>query len=187
MKSLSTPWFPIFLRLRGQAVLVVGGGEVALRKIRLLLTAGAQIRVAARELHAELQALRDAGELAYCAAEFEPAQLDGCRLAIAATSDRQLNRAVAVAADARGIPVNVVDDPEPSSFITPAIIHRAPVQIAISTGGAAPVLARRLREKLETLLPTNYGRIAAFMGRMRGHIKDTQPQAARRGLWETFM
>ncbi|MGH8539295.1 MAG: precorrin-2 dehydrogenase/sirohydrochlorin ferrochelatase family protein, partial [Stenotrophobium sp.] len=79
MKSLSTPWFPIFLRLRGQAVLVVGGGEVALRKIRLLLTAGAQIRVAARELHAELQALRDAGELAYCAAEFEPAQLDGCR------------------------------------------------------------------------------------------------------------
>jgi uroporphyrin-III C-methyltransferase/precorrin-2 dehydrogenase/sirohydrochlorin ferrochelatase len=187
MDQPHSPFFPVFLRLRGQPVLVVGGGEVAARKIRLLLTADAQIRVVAHRLNPELGALGDAGRLAHVAENFSADHLDGCRLAIAATDDRRLNLEVASAADRRGIPVNIVDDPGPSSFITPSIINRAPLQVAISTGGAAPVLARRLREKIEGLIPANYGRIARFMGQMRGRVKSQQPMQARRAVWEAFL
>ncbi|MGH8506324.1 MAG: siroheme synthase CysG [Stenotrophobium sp.] len=187
MDQSHSPFFPIFLRLRGETVLLVGGGEVAARKIRLLLTADAQIRVVARSLNPELTALMDAGRLTQVAEDFSARHLDGCRLVIAATDDRRLNLAVASAADQRGIPVNVVDDPEPSSFITPSIINRAPLQVAISTGGTAPVLARRLREKIESLIPANYGRIAKFMGQMRTRVKSQRPVQARRATWEAFL
>ncbi|MFP5357414.1 MAG: siroheme synthase CysG, partial [Gammaproteobacteria bacterium] len=180
-------YFPIFLRLRGETVLVVGGGEVAARKVRLLARAAPRIRVVAQTLNAELAAARDAGELQHLAPQFAPDQLTGCRLCIAATDDAVLNRAVAAAASAAGVPVNVVDDPEPSSFITPSIIDRAPLLLAISTAGRAPVLARRLRERLESELPAAYGRLADFMGRQRERVQAALPQPARRGLWERFL
>lgn len=180
-------YFPISLRLDGARVLIVGGGEVAARKIRLLKRAAPRIELVSHELNEELSALVAAGEVQRVATDFAPAQLDGCRLVIAATDDTALNRAVAAAADARGIPVNVVDDPEPSSFITPAIVDRAPLQIAISSGGAAPVLARRLRERIETLIPAQYGRIAAFMHSQRGRLKAALDMPARRALWERFL
>ncbi len=138
-------YFPVTLRLDGARVVVIGGGEVAARKLRLLLRAGPNIDVVARALNPELENWRASGEITHIGAEFSPEQLVGARLVIAATDDHSLNRVVAAAAAAQNILVNVVDDPEPSTFITPAIIDRAPIQIAISSGGAAPVLARRLR------------------------------------------
>ncbi|MDM4770176.1 siroheme synthase CysG [Solimonas sp. SE-A11] len=178
--------FPIFLRLKQARVLVIGGGEVAARKIRLLRKTGARIEVAARELNPELAELAASGELAHASTEFDPAAVIGCRLVVAATDDLALNSRVAAAAIAANIPVNVVDDPELSTYITPSIVERAPVTVAIGTGGAAPVLARRLRERIETLLPVAYGRLGEFMGRQRPRVKALPPQA-RRKLWEDFL
>ena len=176
------PYFPVFLKLAGERVLVVGGGEVALRKVRLLLRAGARIVLVARELHPELAS----GALAPAAAQFDPAQLDGCRLAIAATDDAALNARVAAAARARGVPVNVVDDAAASSWITPSIVDRAPLLVAISSGGGAPVLARRLREQVESLVPAGYGRLAAFLAAMRARLKAV-PVERRRAATEQFL
>ncbi|WP_428312243.1 siroheme synthase CysG [Hydrocarboniphaga sp.] len=186
-QSSKWPYFPVFLRLRGRRVLVVGGGEVAARKLRLLAKTDARLEVVARELNEELtQASRD-GVISHVAADFDATQLDGCLLVIAATDDAALNRSVAAAADARGIAVNVVDDPLPSSFVTPSIVDRHPLLIAIATGGQAPVLGRRLREKIETMLPAAYGRLAGFMGARRARVQAALPQADRRGLWENFL
>lgn len=179
-------WFPITLRLRGARVLVVGGGEVAARKLRLLQRAGPRLELIARAPNEEVRALIDAGALDWRGEEFDPAAVTGCRLVIAATDDVALNRAVAAAADAAGVPVNVVDDPAPSSFITPAIVERGPLTVAIATDGAAPVLARRLRERIEALLPAGYGRVAAFMGAQRARVK-ALPVNVRRALWERFL
>ncbi|MGH8442195.1 MAG: siroheme synthase CysG [Nevskiaceae bacterium] len=174
------PYFPIFLKLTGERVLVVGGGEVALRKVRLLRRAQARIEIVARELHPELAGLTPR------AAEFDEAQLDGCRLAIAATDDAALNGRVAAAARARGIPVNVVDDAASSSWITPSIVDRAPVLVAISSSGAAPVLARRLREQIEALLPAALGRLASFLARVRPRLK-AAAAGRRRAATEQFL
>ncbi|MBI2382959.1 MAG: uroporphyrinogen-III C-methyltransferase [Gammaproteobacteria bacterium] len=184
----ATPWpyFPVFLKLAGGRVLVVGGGEVALRKVRLLLRAQAHVEIVARELHPELKDLHAQGRLYHIGQSFNGEQCAGTRLVIAATDDRALNREVAAAAHDHSVPVNVVDDPEHSSFITPAIVDRSPVMVAVSTGGSAPVLARRLREKIETVLPAAYGRVAAFMGRMRRSAQALEP-AARKRLWEQFL
>lgn len=180
------PYFPIFVDLAAQPVLVVGGGEVAARKIRLLLKSGAHPRVVARELNEELTGLLAEDRIEQLATSFEPAQLRGCRLVVAATDDRALNRQVAAAAEAIGLLCNVVDDPEASRYITPSIVERAPITVAISTAGAAPVLARRLRERIEALLPAAYGRVAEFMERNRDRVKQL-PTGTRRQLWEDFL
>lgn len=184
--AAANPWMPITLRLAGSRVLVVGGGEVAARKVRLLLKAAPRIHIVALELNAELSALVAEAVVSYDGTVFEPAQLLGCRLVIAATDDRAFNRSVAAAADAANVPVNVVDDPEPSSFITPSLVERAPLWVAISSGGAAPVLARRLRERIEALLPAGYGKLAAFMERHRPRVKALAVEQ-RRALWEQFL
>jgi len=178
--------FPVFLRLKAARVLVVGGGEVAARKIRLLLRAGARIEIVARRLNPELLALVADGRLVHAAAEFDADRVSGCRLVIAATDDHVLNAHVATAAIAANVLVNVVDDPELSTYITPSIVERPPLTLAIGTGGAAPVLARRLRERFEALLPASYGRLAAFMG---GHRERSRALGveARRKLWEDFL
>lgn len=181
------PYYPVFLRLHGQRVVLIGGGEVATRKVRLLLRAGACIEIVAREIDEELQELASAGQVRRIGERFEPAQLAGARLVVAATDDADLNRAVAAAADAAGIPVNVVDDAHLSSFVTPSIVDRAPLLIAISTGGAAPVLARRLRERFEALLPESYGRLAGFMHQWRERVHAKLHGAARRSVWERFL
>ena len=182
----ANPWLPITLRLAGARVLVVGGGEVAARKVRLLLKAAPAIEIVALELNAELTALVEQGVIRASGAAFDAAQVQGCRLVIAATDDRDFNRSVAAAADAANVPVNVVDDPAPSSFITPSLVERAPLWVAISSGGAAPVLARRLRERIEALLPTGYGKLAAFMERHRPRVKALAVEQ-RRALWEQFL
>ncbi len=170
-------YFPMFFNLAAQDVLVVGGGEVALRKVELLQRAGARITLIAPQVHAELAARASDGHIKLAVREFVPEDLSGARLVIVATSRRATNRFIATLAESRGIPVNVVDDLEASRFIVPAIIDRDPVLVAISTGGTSPVLARRLRERLESLLPKDIGRLAAWLHSLR--------RAARRRLRDT--
>jgi uroporphyrin-III C-methyltransferase/precorrin-2 dehydrogenase/sirohydrochlorin ferrochelatase len=160
-------YFPVFFDLAGQRVLIVGGGEVALRKISLLERTGAHITVVAPEIAPELLQRAAAGRLSVNVREFIPGDLDGVRLVIVATSRRAVNRWIANLSESRNIPVNVVDDREASRFIVPAIVDRDPVLVAISTGGAAPVLARRVRERLEALIPVRMGEFAAWLRTLR--------------------
>jgi uroporphyrin-III C-methyltransferase/precorrin-2 dehydrogenase/sirohydrochlorin ferrochelatase len=160
-------YFPVFFDLKAQKVLIVGGGEVALRKVTLLERTGADMRLVAPEVRPELMARAAAGKLKLAMREFVPDDLQGVRMVIVATSHRAVNRWIAKLSDARGIPVNVVDDREASRFIVPAIIDRDPVLVAISTGGTSPVLARRLRERLEGLVPKNIGALALWLRALR--------------------
>ncbi len=178
-------YLPLFAKVSDKPILLVGGGEVALRKARLLLEAGARLTVVAPHLHDELQALVDAGALHYLNGEFSAEQLAQQRLVIAATDDEMVNAAVAAAADAAGLWVNVVDDPARSSFIFPSIIDRSPIMVAVSSGGAAPVLARLLRERLEALLPSHLGALARLSGELRSQVKAAFDSISeRRRYWE---
>jgi len=192
-------YFPLFADMRGRRVLLVGGGEVAERKARLLLGTGARVDLVAPRLTDWLssRASRNSesdigphggGELRLLASAFEPRQVDGAVLAVAATSDAGLNARVAAAADARNVLVNVVDDAHNSSFIVPAIVDRSPLVVAISSGGVAPVLARLMRERLEAMLEPSLGRLAALLERWRERIRRTLPDIAeRRRLYEVAL
>ena len=177
-------YLPVFLRLDSRPVVVVGGGSVALRKVSWLLRAGAQVTVIAPELHAALTAHRERGELAHVAAEFSPGQLANAVAVVAATDDALTNSEVSWAARERHIPVNVVDDAQLSTFIFPAIIERSPLLVAVSSAGQAPVLARRVREQIEALLPARLGVLARFMGARRQAVQRALSALARRAFWE---
>jgi uroporphyrin-III C-methyltransferase / precorrin-2 dehydrogenase / sirohydrochlorin ferrochelatase len=178
-------YFPAFFDLTAQKVLIVGGGEVALRKLALLERSGAKVTVVAPEVLPALSERAAAGKIRAVLREFVPQDLDGARLVIVATSRRAVNRWIAALSEARGIPVNVVDDREASRFIVPAIIDRDPVLVAISTGGSSPVLARRLRERLEALIPKRFGELASWLQALRRaarwRLRDTD---ARRRYFE---
>jgi uroporphyrin-III C-methyltransferase/precorrin-2 dehydrogenase/sirohydrochlorin ferrochelatase len=156
-------FLPIFLNVRGAPCLVVGAGQVASRKAALLRRAGAQVEMTT---------------------EFREETLGRYALVIAATSDPAVNHAVADAAKARHVPVNVVDQPALCSFILPSIIERAPLIVAVSSGGASPVLARLLRARLESLIPAGYGRLAALAGEFRDRVKARFQGPERRRFWE---
>ncbi|MGY3944403.1 siroheme synthase CysG [Aeromonas tecta] len=181
-------YLPIFCRLDNKPVLLVGGGDVAERKARLLLDAGARLTVVAPQLDPELAALASNGTIDWLAAEFEPKQLVGKWLVVAATDRREVNALVYQSANQAGIFANVVDDPKRSSFIMPSIIDRSPLMVAISSGGKAPVLARLLREKLEALLPQHLGAVAAFAGSLRDRVKARfASMGERRQFWERLL
>ncbi|NKF23267.1 siroheme synthase CysG [Solimonas marina] len=186
MDESNWPYFPVFLQLQDQPVLLVGGGEVAARKLLLLRRAGARVQIVAAALHGDVQAAVADGAAEQLATAFDSQQLRRQRLIVAATDDRELNARVAAAAAAANIPVNVVDDPALSTFIVPAIVDRSPLMVAVSSGGAAPVLARRLRERIETMLPAAYGGLARFMHRMRAAVKAGGAASPRR-VWEAFL
>ena len=180
-------YLPLFLQLRSQPVVVVGGGRIAIRKVELLRRSGAQITVVSPELRVELDQLARRGELHYVAEKFAPAHLDGATLVVAATNDHEVNVAVSEAARARKIPVNVVDNPALSTFIFPAIVDRSPIIVATSSGGESPVLARRVREQIEALLPQKLGALARFMGVRRKTVQNTLGALARRPFWERIV
>ncbi|WP_270831899.1 siroheme synthase CysG [Aeromonas sp. QDB03] len=181
-------YLPIFCRLDNKPVLLVGGGEVAERKARLLLDAGAQLTVVAPELDPELAELAANGSIEWLTGEFAPAQLTGKWLVVAATDRREVNALVYQSANQARIFANVVDDPKRSSFIMPSIIDRSPLMVAISSGGKAPVLARLLREKLEALLPQHLGAVAAFAGSLRERVKARfASMGERRRFWERLL
>ena len=180
--------YPIFLDLRDQPVLVVGGGEVATRKAAMLARAGARLDIGAPDLSPELQEATASGRYRHIGGEYDPSWLAGQRLVIAATNDRALNARVAADAEARGVLVNVVDQPELCRFIVPSIVDRSPILVAISSGGAAPVLARLLRERLESLLEPSLGALARFTERWRARIREALPDLRRRrGFLESLL
>ncbi len=178
-------YLPIFLRVKDKPALVVGGGEVALRKIELLRKAGADVTVVAPELCPAVHELARTKRIIHLRRNYSAELLTDCMLVIAATSDRSLNAQVSAHAQLRRIPVNVVDDPELCSFVTPSIVDRSPVMIAISSGGSAPVLARLLRARLEALIPAAYGRLADLAAQFRRRVQAALPNPERRRrFWE---
>ncbi len=154
--------FPVFMKISGRRCVVIGGGDVAMRKVAMLLKADAVVEVISPVLNHELASLLAAGKIHYIQAIFSPGQLDGAMLVIAATDDETTNHAVSVEAKTRNIPVNVVDAPDLCTFTSPSIIDRSPIIIAISSGATSPVLARMIRARIETLVPATYGRLSAL-------------------------
>ena len=178
---------PIFCQLRDRPCLLVGGGDVAERKARLLMESGARLTVNALQFAPQFEAWAKEGMLTLAHGPFNETLLDPCWLAIAATDDDAVNQQVSDAAEARRIFCNVVDAPKQASFIMPSIIDRSPLMVAVSSGGTSPVLARLLREKLESVLPQHLGKVAHYAGQLRGRVKKQFATISeRRRFWEKF-
>jgi uroporphyrin-III C-methyltransferase/precorrin-2 dehydrogenase/sirohydrochlorin ferrochelatase len=175
------------MNIRERPCLVVGGGTVASRKVSLLLRAGGRVTVVSPELCSNLRELEDECRIAYRPGKFSPADLEQQSLVIAATNDKTVNQRISELCRERGLPVNVVDQPALCSFIMPAIIDRSPVLIAVSTGGSAPVLARLIRSRLESLVPAAYGRLAVFATSVRAALQQRIPPPQRRAFWEKIL
>ena len=177
--------FPIFLVLKNQPCLVVGGGDVAARKVNLLLRSNGVVTVLAPSLCEQLEELVRIGKISYKEKHFEKEDIEDNFLIIAATNNQDVNRQIALAANEHNVPINVVDQPKLCTFIFPSIVDRSPITIAVSTGGASPVLARLLRARLETLIPIAYGELAALVDKYRQQVKHRFPDVdERRRFWE---
>jgi len=176
---------PLFLKLEGTSVLVVGGGRVAARRVRSLSGAGAAIRLVAPSLGERLAGhLDNETSIDWHRRTYRAADLSGCRLAFAATNDPVVNACVVADARARGIWAQRADDAAAGDFYVPAVVDRSPLVIALSTGAAAPVLARALRTRLETMVPAGFGEVARFAGRWRREVTKRLPAERRRRFWE---
>jgi uroporphyrin-III C-methyltransferase/precorrin-2 dehydrogenase/sirohydrochlorin ferrochelatase len=181
-------YFPILADIDGAPVLVAGGGEQAAQKLRLLAKTAAHIAVVAETVSAEIEGLANAGVIRLVRRSFAADDVLGQRLVYAATGDRTRDAQVSRAAQALGIPVNVVDAPELSTFITPAIVDRSPVIVAIATEGAAPVLARQIRARIEAMLPARLGALARRAQALRQRLAAAEPDARkRRRLWDRLL
>jgi uroporphyrin-III C-methyltransferase/precorrin-2 dehydrogenase/sirohydrochlorin ferrochelatase len=182
-------YFPAFVNVTGQRVVVVGGGEKAAQKLRLLLKTEAAITVVAPEFAAEVRELAAvSANVTLVEAAFSPEHLTGARLVFVATDAAALASEAAKAARERGIPVNVVDQPELSSFIVPALVDRDPIVVAIGTEGASPILAQEVRGKLEAWLPAHFGRLGRAAARLRPTIqKRIADFNTRRRLWNALL
>jgi uroporphyrin-III C-methyltransferase/precorrin-2 dehydrogenase/sirohydrochlorin ferrochelatase len=181
-------FLPIFLDLKQQPCLVVGGGEIAARKAGLLVKAQATVTIVAPALSASTQKLVDNQQVHWLEARFDASQLSQERLVIAATDDASVNEAVYEAAKARNILVNVADSPDHCDFILASILDRSPIVVAVSSGGDSPVLARNLRARLETLIPPSYSKLGDLVGRYRDKVKQKfENVSQRRRFWESVL
>lgn len=179
--------FPVFMKVEGRVVTVVGEGDEALAKLRLLTESRATIRLVALQPSAELAALAIQAGAELVPAHFQPELLDGSALVFAATGDEEADCAVAKAARERNIPLNVVDRPQLCDFYTPALVNRAPVAVAIGTEGAGPVLAQMIRSKVEAMLPISTGPLARLAALYRVAVDRLVPRgASRRAFWRNF-
>ena len=178
---------PIWLTVKSRSVLVVGGTSVAARKVRLVRKAAGNVTVVAPRADGDIAAFAGLGEITLIKRDFLPGDVKGRAVVYSATGVDAVDRRVSAAARAAGVPVNVVDRPDLSSFIMPAIVDRGPVVIGISSAGTAPVLARQVRARIESLLPDGLGRLAGFADSFRSAVKATIGDArARRRFWERF-
>ncbi len=166
--------------LYARQTVVIGGGSVAARKVEGLLTADARVKVISPTCAPAIRSLADAGAITFFQRPYQYGDLEGAFLAIAATDDSHVNQAVWNEANERGCLVNVVDDPQHSSFILPAVIQRGEMSIAISTGGGSPALARRLRERIEALIGPEYGLLTELLGALRPEIIERFPAGEAR-------
>jgi len=168
--------YPVFVLINGKPCLVVGGGNVAARKVQDLMHAGARVTVVSPDLTPSLAALAGKGDIRHLPGDFQEKQVEGMALVIGATDDPEVNARVSAAAQGRGIWVNIVDQPDLCTFIVPAQVRRGELTLAISTGGASPALARKIREELEGHFGPEYGPYLALMQAVRSRVL-----AARRG------
>ena len=181
-------FLPVFYNIDAKPCLVVGGGAIAARKAELLVRAGGRVLVVAAEVGDRVREMAHDEKLVFEQREFLESDLDDAVCVIAATDNESVNAEISRLSQARNIPVNVVDSPELCSFIMPAMIDRDPVQIAISTGGVSPVLARMLRSKLESCIPGAYGELARLADEFREPVKQNLPDVdSRRRFWETIL
>lgn len=181
-------YLPLFTRLENRRCVVVGGGAIALRKAGLLVRARAKVFVVAPQIDSQLKLLAQRSGGSAELREYQSDDLDATALVIAATDNAQINAQVSRDAQARHIPVNVVDNPALCSVILPSIIDRSPLMIAIGSGGQSPVLARQLRAKLESVIPAAYGRLAQLVGRFRERAAQRFPDIdTRRRFWEEIL
>lgn len=175
-------YLPIFLNVKGKKCLVVGGGDVSLRKATMLVQAGALVTIVSPEIN---EGFADLPGIHHVQERFKSSHLDGYLLVIAATDEADTNEAVSREAKLRDMPVNVVDNPALCSFIVPSILDRSPIVVAFSSGGASPVLTRMLRGKLEALVPQGYSKLSSFSARFRQAVKDNIINPAKRRIfWE---
>ena len=181
-------FLPLFFKLTGKTCLVIGGGEVAVRKANMLASADANVHIVSKSITPAMTEFIKKNDCSYRLGEFVEDDLDNTQLVIAATNDKALNETISQLANARNLPVNVVDNPELCSFILPAIIDRSPVVVAVSSGGKSPVLARLIRARLETLIPGAYGKLASLVGSYRAEVKQKFSSInERRGFWESVL
>lgn len=179
---------PIFINIQGKQCVVVGGGEIAARKMAILLKAGAKVTVVAPDICDALAEHVTKNEVGWLKVAFDPQCLENACLVVAATNDKSVNINVSQAAQALAIPVNVVDQPDLCTFTMPSIIDRSPIVVAISSGGSSPVLSRMLRARLEALIPAAYGRLASLAGKFRKQVQKQLPEgSARRIFWEDVL
>jgi uroporphyrin-III C-methyltransferase/precorrin-2 dehydrogenase/sirohydrochlorin ferrochelatase len=181
-------FLPIFLNVRSRPCAVIGGGDVAARKCRLLRDAGAEVHIIAPDLCQELKGQAADGHIIHHEREYSDSGFQDFVLVIAATDDPAVNKHIAETARQQNIPVNVVDDPDAGSFIMPSVIDRSPVVAAVSTGGASPVLARLIRARLESLIPAGYGRLGELTARYRERVKAALSSTDdRRRFWDRIL
>jgi precorrin-2 dehydrogenase/sirohydrochlorin ferrochelatase len=171
MKSLNQGHYPMFLKIKGKKCVVVGGGEVARRKVRGLLECGANVEVISPDPCRELNKLVEAGEIKLLRRRYQPGDLQGAFLAIAATDDSQINRRVLKEAKEKAVPVNVANDAEDSDFILPSCLRRGALTIAVSTAGISPALARKIRTRLEKDFGDEYASLVRLVGEVRAELK----------------
>ncbi|QOC22650.1 uroporphyrinogen-III C-methyltransferase [Wenzhouxiangella sp. AB-CW3] len=181
-KTLTSPsrWYPVFLDLHDRRVLMVGGDEVAKRKMKRLLEAGALVDLVADSLHPDTEAMADSERVNWLARELADHHLPGHALVVVAAADAFTRERIVRWGRDHGVPVNVVDRLQESSAIVPAVVDRSPLMIAIGSGGQAPELARMIRSRIERLLPPSIGRLAAMAGSLAGQIRARFPELARR-------
>jgi precorrin-2 dehydrogenase / sirohydrochlorin ferrochelatase len=173
-------YLPIFLDLGGRPCLVIGGGEVAEMRVGALLEAGAIVTVVGREATDRIRVLAEAAKLRHLARDYEYGDLHGYSLVYVATTNGEVARRAASEARETGIPINVVDSLESSTFITPATFKRGDLQIAISTAGASPAIARKIRQRLEQQIGPEYGVVLEIMRRARDFLRNREPDQAAR-------
>jgi uroporphyrin-III C-methyltransferase/precorrin-2 dehydrogenase/sirohydrochlorin ferrochelatase len=179
--------FPVFMRVEGRSVVIVGGGEEALAKARLIAQSSADIRIVADMAAPDLLAWIAAHEVSHIAGPYETSQIEGAALVFAASGEEELDRRVVSDARRLGIPVNAVDRPELCDFFTPALVNRAPVSIAVGTEGAGPVLAQMIRARIDWMLSPSLGSLASLAASLRGTVESLLPKGnARRRFWRDF-
>jgi len=181
-------FLPLFLNIRGQYCVIVGGGEVALRKATLLIKAKANLTLVSPQFISQLQEFSKEGKCKLVQEEFTPEQLEGARIVIAATDNEKVNARVANAANKKNLPVNVVDQPKLCSFIMPSIVDRSPVVVAISSSGRSPILTRKIKELNESLISNREGQLAELLGTFREKVRNKFPDFTERlKFWESLL
>ncbi len=188
MHGSEAVFYPVFVDLRGRLCLVVGAGKIAARKVRSLLEAGARVKVVSPEAVEAVERLAARGLVQWQRRAFEPGDIKGCLLVIGATGNPGVNRRVFEAAERAGILANIVDVPELCNFIVPSVMKRGDFQVAVSTGGASPVLAREARRRLERSFGPQYGRVVGLLAKLRASLKQRLPaEEKRRRFWEAMI